>query len=214
MKSSLIRPALALVLAASLAACGGSDKAEFTVAGSVTDLVYDGLVLSNAGVALKVAPPTTAGAAVRFAFPDKLEYGDTYAVTVTGNPAHQTCEPGVPPGGLYANNADTAGRLVTIDIAIACKINEYTVGGTITGLTGAGLVLANGSTGGTYTAATPATPPATTPITYALPLVKFGTTYGVTVTKQPAGQVCTVVNPTGTMGDAAVTNVNVTCVAA
>jgi hypothetical protein len=214
MKSSLIRPALALALAASLAACGGSDKAEFTVAGSVTGIVYDGLVLTNAGVPLKVAPPATAGAAVRFAFPDKLEYGDTYNVQVDKHPDHQNCEPGVPEGGIYANNADTAGRLVTIDIAIACKINEYTVGGTITGLTGAGLVLANGSTGGTYTAATPATPPATTPITYALPLVPFGTTYGVTVSKQPAGQVCTVVNPTGTMGDAAVTNVNVTCVAA
>ncbi len=86
MKSSLIRPALALALAASLAACGGSDKAEFTVAGSVTGVVYDGLVLTNAGVPLKVAPPATAGAAVRFAFPDKLEYGDTYAVTVTANP--------------------------------------------------------------------------------------------------------------------------------
>ena len=214
MKSSLIRPALALALAASLAACGGSDKAEVIVAGSVTDLVYDGLVLSNAGVALKVAPPTTAGAAVRFAFPDKLEYGDTYDVRVLTHPAHQFCEPSAPPDGLYANNADTAGRLRTIDIAIACKISEYTVGGTITGLTGAGLVLANGSTGGTYTAATPATPPATTPIAYELPPVQFGKTYGVTVTRQPSGQVCTVANPTGTMGDAKVQNVNVTCVAA
>lgn len=214
MKSSLIRPALALALAASLAACGGSDKAEFTVAGSVTGVVYDGLVLSNAGVPLKVAPPTTAGAAVRFAFPDKLEYGDTYAVTVIANPLHQTCEPSVPDGGIYANNADTAGRLVSIDIAINCRINEYTVGGTITGLTGAGLVLANGSTGGTYTAETPKNPPATTPIAYELPPVKFGTTYGVTVSKQPAGQVCTVANPTGTMGDAKVQSANVTCVAA
>ena len=214
MKSSLIRPALALALAASLAACGGSDKAEFTVAGSVTGLVYDGLVLTNAGVPLKVTPPTAAGAAVRFAFPDKLEYGDTYAVTVATPPAHQNCEPGVPAGGIYANNADTAGRLVTIDIAIVCRINTRSIGGTITGLTGAGLVLANGSTGGTYSAAAPTTPPSTTPITYALPVVAFGTTYGVTVTKQPAGQVCTVANPTGIMGDAEVKNVNVTCVAA
>ena len=214
MKSSLIRPALALALAASLAACGGSDKAEFTVAGSVTGIVYDGLVLTNAGVPLKVAPPATAGAAVSFAFPDKLEYGDTYDVQVTTSPAHQSCAPGVPQGGIYANNADTAGRLKTIDIAIVCEINKYTVGGTITGLTGAGLVLANGSTGGTYSAATPATPPSTTPITYELPVVQFGTTYGVTVSTQPAGQICTVANPTGTMADAAVTNINVTCVAA
>jgi hypothetical protein len=172
------------------------------------------LVLTNAGVQLKVAPPTTAEAPVRFAFPDKLEYGDTYDVRVLVHPAHQFCEPVAPTDGLYANNADTAGRLRTIDIAISCEISEYTVGGTITGLTGAGLVLANGSTGGTYTAETPKNPPATTPIAYELPPVKFGTTYGVTVSKQPAGQVCTVANPTGTMGDAKVQNVNVTCVAA
>ena len=214
MKSSLIRPALALALAASLAACGGSDKAEFTVAGSVTGVVYDGLVLTNAGVPLKVAPPATAGAAVRFAFPDKLEYGDTYAVTVTANPAHQNCEPGVPEGGIYTNNADTAGRLVNIDIAIVCRINTRPIGGTITGLTGAGLVLANGSTGGSYSAATPATPPSTTPIVYELPEVQFDTTYGVTVSKQPVGQICTVANPTGTMRDDPITNINVTCVAA
>ena len=214
MKSSLIRPALALALAASLAACGGSDKAEFIVAGSVTGLVYDGLVLTNGGVPLKVAPPTTAGGPVRFAFPDKLEYGDTYNVQVGTDPDHQNCGAVAPADGLYANNADTAGRLRTIDISISCNIDTYTVGGTITGLTGAGLVLANGSTGGTYSAAAPTTPPSTTPITYALPVVAFGTTYGVTVTKQPAGQVCTVANPTGIMGDAEVKNVNVTCVAA
>lgn len=214
MKSSLIRPALALALAASLAACGGSDKAEFTVAGTVTGLVYDGLVLANGGAQLNVAPPSTAGAGVRFAFADKLEYGDTYDVTVLKQPAHQTCVPGVPEGGYYANNADTAGRLVTIDIAMACEINSYVVGGTINGLTGAGLVLANGSTGGTYTATPPAAGTAAAPIVYALPAVKFNVSYGITVSTQPAGQVCTVVNPTGVMGDAAVSNVNVTCVAA
>ncbi len=214
MKSSLIRPALALALAASLAACGGSDKAEFTVAGTVNGLVYDGLVLANGGAQLNVAPPTTTGAAVRFAFADKLEYGDTYNVTVLKDPAHQTCVPGVPVNGYYANNADTAGRLVTIDIVMDCTIKSYLVGGTINGLTGAGLVLANGSTGGTYTATAPAAGTAAAPIVYALPEVKFGVTYGVTVSVQPAGQVCTVVNPTGTMGDADVSNVNVTCVAA
>jgi len=213
MKSSLIRPALALALAASLAACGGSDKAEFTVAGSVTGLVYDGLVLRNAGVPLTVAPPTTAGAAVRFAFADKLEYGDTYDVTVGTQPAHQTCAPGVPEGAYYSNNADTAGRLVTIDIAISCAINAYAIGGTITGLTGAGLVLANGSTGGTYTATAPTAGTTAAPFVYQLPTVSYNTTYGVTISAQPAGQVCTIVNPTGTMGDAAVSNINVTCVA-
>ena len=211
MKSFLIRPALALALAAGLAGCGGSDKAEFTVGGTVYTLLYPGLQLKTNGAVIDVAPPAKAGDTVTYAFPNKLEYGDEYNVQIERNPQHQSCQLTNP---NYATNADTAGRLAEINVQYVCSINQFSIGGTITGLTADGLVLANGSTGGTYTAATPATPPATTPITYALPLVKFGTTYGVTVTRQPAGQVCTVVNPTGTMGDAAVTNVNVTCVAA
>jgi len=213
MKSFLIRPALALALAASLAACGGSDKAEFTVSGSVTKLVYENLVLTNNGVQINIAPPAKAGDPVPYAFAEKLEYGDTYNVTVARQPAHQTCVPVPPPGGYYVNNADTAGRLVLIDINFDCTIDTHLIGGTITGLTASGLVLANGSTGGTYAATAP-TAGTTTPIVYALAPVAYGTTYGVTVSAQPTGQVCTVVNPTGTMQDADVSNINVTCVAA
>lgn len=42
--------------------------------------------------------------------------------------------------------------------------------------------------------------------------VPYGQTYGVVVVTQPTGAFCTVANPSGTMGDAAVTNINITCV--
>lgn len=213
MKSSLIRPALALALAASLAACGGSDKAEFTVAGTVAGIEYDGLVLLNDGVELPIAKPAKAGDPVTFAFAKKLEYGDTYDVTVRRSAAHQDCGPARPPDGIYTNNADTAGRLQSINIYIACAVQTHVIGGTITGLTGTGLVLANGSTGGTFTAGALATPPAAT-VTYALPNVAYNVSYGVTVVTQPVGQVCTVANATGIMQDADITNINVTCRAA
>lgn len=203
MKSFLIRPALALALAAGLAACGGSDKAEFTVAGTVSNLSYEGLQLTNnGGDTITITPPAKAGDVVNFTFPSKLEYGDTYNVQVSKDPAHQTC--GV--NSSYPVNADTAGRLAAINIPIACTINTFAIGGTITGLTATGLVLANGSTGGTVAPAKDATSYA-----FSLP-VAYGQTYGVTVLTQPEGLTCSVSNPTGTMGDAAVANINVACV--
>ena len=59
MKSFLIRPALALALAAGLAGCGGSDKAEFTVGGTVYNLLYPGLKLTTNGTTIDVAPPSS-----------------------------------------------------------------------------------------------------------------------------------------------------------
>jgi hypothetical protein len=211
MKSSLIRPALALALAAGLAGCGGSDKAEFTVKGTVTGIAYPGMVLTTNGMEIAVAPPAKAGDPVTFEFPNKLEYGDVYDVQIKAPPAHQK-ECGTPPNTI-PNFTDTAGRLAEINVTIACIIDSYTIGGTITGLTGAGLVLANGSTGGQLAVTLPTTP-TTTPLTYSLPPVFYGQTYSLAIIKQPTGQVCTVTNPTGTMGDAKVENINITCVAA
>jgi len=202
MKSFLIRPALALALAAGLAGCGGSDKAEFVVGGAVYNLAYPNLQLSTNGTTIDVAPPAKTGDAVTYSFPNKLEYGDEYNVQITRQPLHQTCSL----TSAYPTNADTAGRLAQINVQYNCTINPYLIGGTITGLTATGLVLANGSTGGTVTPAKDAT-------SYAFSLkVPYGQTYGVTVLTQPEGLTCTVANPTGMMGDADVTNISVSCV--
>lgn len=203
MKSSLIRPALALALALGLSACGGGGKAEFTVAGTVKGLVYQGLTLTTNGMEITVNPPATAGADVSYAFPNKLEYGDEYNVTIKNDPQHQNCNFAQ---SYQPINKDTAGRLTRIDVIIECFIDAYTIGGTVTGLTADGLVLANGSRGGTVTLAKSAT-------SYVFPApVAFGVTYGVTVLTQPAGLTCTVANSTGTMGDDKVNNINVNCV--
>lgn len=207
MKSSLIRPALALTLALGLSACGGGGKAEFTVAGTVQNLVYPGLVLTTNGTEISVAPPATSGADVTFTFPNKLEYGDEYFVQIKQHPQHQTCNfPGA--GGVNQNqiNKDTAGRLARINVIVQCGVNTYAIGGKVTGLTAGELVLANGSTGGTVTLPKDAT-------SYTMPAkVAYGITYGVTVIEQPTGLTCTVANPTGIMGDADVTNIDVSCV--
>jgi hypothetical protein len=205
MKSSLIRPALALTLALGLSACGGGGKAEFAVTGTVNGLVYPGMILTTNGMEIPVNPPATAGAAVTYAFPNKLEYGEEYNVVIKGQPLHQEC--GFASTYRDPINKDTAGRLAKIDVVINCNIKAFSLSGTVTGLTADGLVLTNGSTGGTVTLAKTATE-------FMMPAsVLYGQTYGVTVLTQPTGQTCTVANGVGTMGDADVKNITVSCVA-
>lgn len=213
MKSSLIRPALALALAAGLAGCGGSDKAEFVVKGTIAGIVYPGAVLQTNGMEIAIAPPATPGDTVSFAFPNKLEYGDVYNVTFKSTPQFQNdCRTPIPPNQI-ANNSDTAGRLEEINVTFICYVNPFPLKGKINGLTADGLVLANGSTGGAIGVSKPAAG-VTTPVDFTLPNVLYGTTYGVVVITQPTGQVCTVVNGTGTMPNAEVTNIQVNCVSA
>jgi hypothetical protein len=79
----------------------------------------------------------------------------------------------------------------------------YTIGGSVSGLDGSGLVLRNNggddksiSANGPYTFTTGVT---------------SGGTYNVTVQTQPAGQTCVVSNGSGTVAGANVSNVGVTC---
>jgi len=79
----------------------------------------------------------------------------------------------------------------------------YSLGGTISGLSATGLVLANGSD--TLSVASGATT-----FTFGTPLAS-GASYDVTVQTQPAGETCAVSQATGTMPASAVTDVTVNC---
>lgn len=79
---------------------------------------------------------------------------------------------------------------------------EFTVGGTVSGLSGTVSLTNNNSdlltisSNGSFTFATP---------------LANGATYNVTVQSQPSGQTCIVANGTGTINGSNVTNVTVTC---
>ncbi|UVW28458.1 hypothetical protein [Massilia sp. H6] len=211
MKFSLIRPAAALVLALGLAACGGGDDDNnYSIKGTVEGLVYPGLVLTTNGKDLGVAPPAKAGDPVQFTFPHRLGYGDEFSISVKTQPAHQSCGVNTQaPRSVFG----TGGELAQINALFVCEVNAYSIGGKITGLTKdtTGLVLTNGSSGGSITPVTDQASGAV--IEYAMPFnVPFGVSYGVTVVTQPVGRFCTVSNPTGIMGDAPVTNIDVNCV--
>ena len=200
MKVTMLRATLLVAMAVGLASCGG--KAKFDVGGVIEGLKYPGLVLTNGGAELAVNPPATS-----FRFPNQIEYGEVYNVkiktagtpAVDVNPAHQTCQ--------VLNPTDTAGRQASINIVIRCVTNAYPLGGKVSGLTADGLVLINGSNY-QYTVPKDAT-------SWAFPsAIEYGSAYGVSVLTQPtSGQLfCSVSNPIGEMGDAAITNVDVSCV--
>ncbi|CAN5878109.1 hypothetical protein BH11PSE12_BH11PSE12_32890 [soil metagenome] len=81
---------------------------------------------------------------------------------------------------------------------------KYSVGGIVSGLSGTGLQLQNGSDVLNISANG----------SYAFPIaMQQGNTYQVTVKAQPSGQSCTVSNASGTVGAASITNINVSCAA-
>ncbi len=130
-----------------------------------------------------------------FTFATGLASGAAYAVTVKTQPAGQTC--------TVANGSGTMGSANVTNVAVSCSANPtFTVGGTVSGLSGTVVLQDNGADNLTVTA--------NGPFTFATGLAS-GAAYAVTVKTQPAGQTCTVANGSGTMGSANVTNVAVSC---
>ncbi len=127
---------------------------------------------------------------------------DAYAVTVNTQPTtpNQIC--------TVANGSGTATANVT-NVAVSCVLS-YTIGGTITGLTGSGLVLQNSSDQEQLTI------PAANgnqPFTFKQ-LVPTGTAYTVSISTQPSNPTQTCVITPGTASGTAtanVTSVAITC---
>lgn len=212
-----LRTALALLLAASLASCGGgSSKATFAISGTVSGLGYSPLVLKAGTQTVNVAPSTTNTAdtlyPVTYTFPQTIEYGEPYLVELSANPPHQTCT-------VLQTAADSAGHTATINIAVTCTTNSYTVNGYVHGLAAEGLQLINGSTSGTITvtqagvlAAQTAETAGTVTPSFSFPATFYNQAYGVTILTQPTGQTCTVTNGSGVINDSAILNISVDCV--
>jgi hypothetical protein len=105
--------------------------------------------------------------------------------------------------GLDPGNCGACGVVCPSGICVAGQC-QYTIGGTVSGLAGAGLVLQNNGgddlpigANGVFTFATS---------------VASGSTYAVTVSSQPSGQpACSVSSGGGIVGGANITSVTVTC---
>jgi hypothetical protein len=196
MHSFHLRSIAALLVLLGLSACGG--KESFSVNGTISRLDFGGLELANGSD--KLSPPA---ATTTFVFSNRIDYGTKYNVTILQNPEHMKCS--VNPN----TSIGSAGRTERINVPVTCTINTYAIGGTITGLTSTGLELSNGTNAGTVLPA----PNGGADVQFTLPnTVDFGQPYGVGVLKDPAGQTCSVNDKAiGTMGDAPVTDIVVTC---
>ena len=167
----------------------------FAIGGSVSGLLGSGLTLTNnSGDDLPVSADGT------FQFRTKVASGAGYNVAVRTQPSNptQACTVGNPSG--------TVGAADVTSVVVSCSTSDFTVGGTINNLAGSGLVLQNNG-GSDLRLDSGATSFTFTP-------VPSGTQYNVTVAAQPTGpaQLCTVENPSGTIGGGNVTSVQVTCV--
>ena len=168
----------------------------YTVGGTITGLAGTGLVLQdNGGNNLPVAAGATS-----FTFSAPIASGGTYNVAVFSQPSSpsQTCT--VTSGSGAVANANITG------IQVICTTNAYTIGGTVSGLTGTGLVLQDNGGNSLPVAA------GATSFTFTAPIAS-GASFNVTVFSQPSSptQTCTVTSGSGLVAGANITSVQVTC---
>jgi hypothetical protein len=164
----------------------------FGISGTVMNLLGTGLQLSDNGT--ESLPITGNGA---FAFTTPVASGAAFAVTVTQQPINpsQTCS--------VAGGTGTVGAADVTGVVVNCAVDQFTIGGTVTGLLDKVTLLNNGQ---------PLTVNANG--TFAFPTtVVSGGTYDVTVQTPPASPVqsCTVAGGSGTVGGQNINNITVTC---
>ena len=166
----------------------------FSIGGTVSGLSGTVSLENNGGDLLNIAANGT------FTFASQLAQGASYAVTVSTEPSGQVCS--------VTNGSGVVGSANVTNVSVTCATpggtgsGPYSIGGTVSGLSGTAILEDNGgnavsvSANGTFTFTT---------------LLAAGTDYAVTVSTDPSGQACTVTNGTGTVASANVTNVSVSC---
>jgi formylglycine-generating enzyme required for sulfatase activity len=133
----------------------------------------------------------------KFVFKKELKDGSDYIVTVLSNPEFQTCL--VTKGDAEINDKDVT------DVIVNCSENTYSIGGTISGLEGSGLVLQNNGSDDLEITENES-------FSFSTELPN-GMEYNVTVYKQPSqpNQICTVHNGFGQVSDSNISEISVTC---
>jgi hypothetical protein len=166
----------------------------YTISGTVTGLAGGGLVLQNNGSDDLAVP--TAGP---IAFTTKVASGQPYSVSVLVQPSSpwQTC--------VVTNAAGTVAGADITDVTVTCTTNMYSVGGTISGLTGTVVLRNNGGDDLTLMS--------NGPFTFQTELASNSTYLVTVVTPGTPAQTCTVAPGTGsgTVTNADVTSVVVIC---
>lgn len=209
MVSIYLRGGVLAAMALALAACGGGDDdggsappppppppaTTVTIGGTVSGLTGALVLRNNGSDDLNIAGD---GA---FTFSTALGTDVAFDVSIATQPANQTC--------AVTNGTGRTGTANITNVAVNCSAvvaGDFTIGGTVTGLSGVGLVLRNNGGDDLTVAASGA-------VTFSSP-VATGEKYAVVVKTQPVlpGQFCTVSGGTGTVGTANVTDIAIECI--
>ncbi|PHV05197.1 hypothetical protein CSQ96_22460 [Janthinobacterium sp. BJB412] len=197
MKSIYIRSGLALLCAATLAACGGGNG-NMVLGGRISGLTQPGMVLKNGSWEAKPA----AGDGF-FQFAELIADDKDFFIEIAKQPDNSKC--------TIINNRNKANTYTVSQTEVTCVTDSYALGGTVTGLdAGDGsLVLTNGKD----SAAVPAPATAGAPVKFSLPMVMVGAAYGVTVLTRPLGSAknCVISKGNGVMRTSAIDDVTVVC---
>lgn len=163
----------------------------YTVGGDTAMVKGTGLVLQdNGGDNLAISPGSSS-----FTFTTPVASGGGYIVTILSQPSGQSC--------TVTNAIGTVAGANVTNIGVSC-LTYYSIGGTISGLTGKGLVLQDNSGDNL------SINPGATSFTFATPIASGGS-YNVTVLSQPSSQTCNVADGSGPVTSANITSVQVTC---
>ena len=165
-----------------------AQTATYTVGGTISGLAAGKtVVLKNNSNTLLVSSNTG------FTFPAQAS-GTNWNVFIAIQPSGQTCS--------VTNGSGTNISANVTTVSVTCA-NTYTVGGTVSGLAGASLVLRMGTISLVVSSGA-------TAFKFGSGL-KTGAAYAVLVGIQPSGYQCSAANNIGTIGTANITNVSITC---
>lgn len=163
----------------------------YTLGGTITGQTDTVILQNNGGDTL-----TLSAADNSFVFDTPLPNGAAYQVSVLIHPAGQRCQ--------VTRGADTIAGADVTNVLVECNpIPTYTIGGSITGLTGTVVLQNNGgddlprTLNGAFTFGT---------------AVPSGSGYSVSVLAQPAGQTCSVTGGSGVVSSANISGVQVNCI--
>lgn len=169
----------------------------YTIGGTVSGLTATGLVLTdNGGDNLSLSSGATT-----FTFSQALASGASYSVAVATQPTGETC--------TVSSGSGTVTNSVS-NVSVTCASGLYSITGSASGLTTAGLKLQFYSSGSVL-AVTPVTT-GSAPYTYSN--VPYGTTIGLSIVAQPGWETCSAASGdySGTV-TSDVTGENLTCTA-
>ena len=172
-----------------------SGSATYSIGVVVSGLTGTGLVLqNNLGDSLSVSGSGSS------TFATRIVTGSTYSITVSTQPSGQICY--VVGGSGVVSNTNVSGTKV-VCVATSGTVSNYSIGVSVSGLTGTGLVLQNN-----YGDSLTVSANGSTNFAKQLPT---GSTYSISVLTQPITLTCVVGNGGGTVATANVSSPSVTC---